>query len=160
MVREIDSIQVLSRLKAAVAALPSNSAQLQLSEDHDPRARFPGWRFQITPTKSDSASLQGFIDSVFGVWFTVGQAARGEVFLAGRNGQKNKIAENEFFDICNAVFKTQFSEEVTYSSKRQVLRSRIMLRVGERMVGIGGHQFLWWLYPGRTIRRFLYEPYY
>jgi hypothetical protein len=160
MVRKIDSIQVLDRLKAAIATLPEKSAELHVSEDRDPRACFPGWRFRITPTKPGSASVQGFVDSVFGVWFTIGQATRGEAFLAGRNGKQNQIEEDAFFDICHAVFTTHFSEEVTYSSSNQVLRSRITLRVGERTVCIGGHQVFWWLYPTRTTKRFSYEPYY
>ena len=153
-------MQVLDRLKATVAALPEKSVELQVSEDRDPRACFPGWRFRITPTKPDSASLQGLVDSVFGVWFIIGQATRGEVFLAGRNGKQNKIKEDAFFDICHAVFTTHFSEEVTYSSSNWVLRSRVTLRAGERMVRIGGHQILWWLYPRRTTKHFSYEPYY
>jgi hypothetical protein len=150
-------IRILDRLREIVAALPEKSADLYIDEDRDPKARVPGWHFRVTPAKQHSACIQGLVDSSFGIYFTIGEATAGEVFLASRN---SAVEEERFFNICHAVFTTHFSEDVTYSLANRVLRSRIMLRVGERTVRIGGHQIFWWFYPRRTTKHFSYEPYY
>jgi hypothetical protein len=154
-------IRVLDRLREIVAALPEKSADLYIDEDRDPKARVPGWHFRVTPSKQHSACIQGLVDSSFGIYFTIGEATAGEIFLASRSSKTNEMEEERFFAICRAVFTTHFSEDVTYSStSNRVLRSRIMLRVDERTIRIGGHQLFGWLYPRRTTKHFSYEPYY
>jgi|ERR1700687_1477874 len=151
-------IRILDRLKATVAALPEKTAVLDLETNY-PTA--PGPCFRITPTNPHSAPIRGSVSNGFGIYFTIGEATTGEIYLASWRSKSNKKEEDHFFDICQAVFTTHFSEDLIYNhADNWVLRSRIILRVGERKIRIWGHQIFWWLYPMRKTKHISYEPYY
>ena len=158
VVNNILETRILDRLRAAVAALPEKTAVFNIEANY---ATAPGPCFRITPMNPQSAPIRGSVASTFGIYFTIGEATCGEVYLASWRSKSNKEEEDHFFGICRAVFTTHFSEDLTYNRAGSgVLRSRITLQVGERRVRISGHQIFWWLYPMRKTKHISYEPYY
>lgn len=152
--------QVLERLRIFLSALPDKCAEVEVTEDRNPEARVAAWHFRVSPTNTRSARIQGLVDSSFGIYFTVGEGASAEIFLASWSNKSNQTEADRFFAICRAVVTTSFSEELTRSSHNSILRSNIVFRIDGKTIRIRCQRIFWWLYPRRTTMRFSYEPYY
>jgi hypothetical protein len=138
-------IGFLARVKTLVDALPAETATLKT------KSEIGCVYFSISPTNQQSAGIEGEASIQGGINFKVGRATITE--LSPSN-------EDRFFQICEVVFGSHFTESVTYSSSGRVLYSRIHLAVDGSTVRLGGHQLFWWLYPNRRKERFYYKPYY
>jgi hypothetical protein len=151
--------RALRRLEATLNALPKGKATLYWGADptSPAKALFP--YFRITPANANSGSIRGFLVEGQGFDYTIGQATGGEIFVGPTDSPQMRANEDRFFEICQAVFKSQFTELLTYNSRGRVIRSRISLRLGGRTVRLGGQQLFWWLVPGRVTKVFSYEPY-
>ena len=149
--------RALARLNAMVAALPSGTATLYAGADPNfPKALFP--YFRITPSNPKSATIRGHLIEGQGIDFAIGQATGGEIFVPN-DSARGKAEEDRFFQICQAVFASSFTECLTYSKLGKVIRSKIVLRLDSRSVQLGGHQLFWWAVLNRTEKYFHYEPY-
>lgn len=95
-----------------------------------------------------------------GIDYTIGRGKGGEVFIPGPFNAQAKKRVDSFLRILNAVFTTQFREELTYNSGGSVIRSKIILSVDNTRVRLGGHFIFWWLRTGKTAKTYSYEPYY
>jgi hypothetical protein len=147
-----------ARLNEIVAALPSATATLYVGTDPNfPKALFP--YFRITPSNPRSATIRGHLIGGQGFDYVIGQATGGEIFVPN-DSARARADEDRFFQICQAVFTSSFTECLTYSKPGRVIRSKIVLRLDSRSVQLGGHQLFWWAVPNRTEKSFHYEPYY
>jgi hypothetical protein len=135
----------LLSLETIARALPPHAATLQTESAADYVT------FRISPANDQSAILVGEASTQGGIAFRVGRATTVEL---------SKSNEDRFFQICEAVFSSHFTEFVTYSATGRVLCSRIQLKIKGRKVRLGGHQLFWWLFPNRRKEQFPYKPYY
>ena len=133
------------RLEKFIRAVPSEVVTLQMNSQTDFIA------FEILPTNQKSAAIEGEASTQGGITFTVGRATSVELSVGG---------EDRFFQICEAIFTSRFSESVVYSSKRRVLCAQIQLEIGGRNVRLGGHQLFWWLFPNKRKELLQYQPYF
>ena len=134
----------LGRLRDLVRTLPGNAAIVEIGGDRDVLT------FTISPANQHSASIEGEASTQGGVVFRVGRATTTELSI---------LREHLFFRACEAVFRSHFTESVTYSSTGRVLYSRIELQNNGKRIRLGGHQLFWWLFPNRRNEQFAYEPY-
>jgi hypothetical protein len=146
-------------LNAMVAALPRGTADLYIGSEPDcvAKALFP--YFCITPSNPRSATIRGHLIEGQGFDYVIGQATGGEIFVPN-DSAKAAVHEDRFFQICQAVFTSSFTECVTYSRRGRVIRSKIVLQIASHIVQLGGHQLFWWAVLNRTEKCFHYEPYY
>ncbi len=135
----------LVRLETLIQVLPPASADLQTRPETDYVA------FRILPTNQNSAAIEGQASTQGGIAFKVGRATTVEL---------SRPSEDHFFQICEAIFRSHFTEFIIYSSKGRVLYSRIALEINGRKIRLGGHQLFWWLFPNRRNEQFHYQPYY
>src|SRR5260370_15581179 len=135
----------LVRLETVVQVLPPHTATLQTKSEIDCLT------FRISPTIQESATIEGQASTQGGIAFRVGRATSVELSMSN---------EDRFFQICEAVFSSHFTEFVIYSSTGRVLYSRIQLVIKGRKVRLGGHQLFGWLFPNRRKEQFPYKPYY
>ena len=134
----------LARLETVVQVLPAHTASLQTKLELDCIT------FRISPSNQESATIEGRASSQGGIAFRVGR---------GTTLELSRSNEDRFFQICEAVFGSHFTELVIYGSTGRVLYSRIQLEVEGHRVRLGGHQFFWWLFPKRRKEQFAYQPY-
>ena len=148
-----------ARLNAMVGALPNGIATVHIGCDPDSvaKALFP--YFRITPSNPKSATIRGYLIERQGIDFTIGEATGGEMFVPN-DSPRARANEERFFQICQAVFMSSFTEDLTYSRRGRVIRSKIVLQLDSRSLRLGGHQLFWWAALNRTEKRFYYEPYY
>jgi len=133
------------RVVELMQTLPPDTGALETESGYD-------WvKFGIFPKNQSSAAIQGHASSQGGIAFKVGRATTVELSLP-------KV--DRFFQICEAVFGSHFTEFVVYSSTGRVLYSRIQLEIKGHKVRLGGHQLFWWLFPNKRKEQFLYKPYY
>ncbi len=132
------------RLRAIVGTLPANTATLELDGDRDVVT------FTISPSNHHAAIIKGEASSQGGINFRVGRATIGEASTS---------REQWFFQFCEAVFRSHFTESVTYSTTGRVLYSRIQLENNGQKIRLGGRQLFWWLFPNKRNEEFAYEPY-
>jgi len=133
------------RLVEVMQALPPGTAALETEFGYD-------WvNFGIIPKNQWSAAIQGHASTQGGIAFKVGRATTVELSLP---------EVDRFFQICQAVFGSHFTELVIYDSTGRVLYSRIQLEIEGHRVRLGGHRLFWWLFPKRRREQFLYKPYY
>ncbi len=132
------------RLRALVCTLPANSATLEIGGDSDIVT------FTISPSNHHAAIIKGEASSQGGINFRVGRATIVEASTS---------REQWFFQLCEMVFGSHFSESVSYSSTGRILYSRIELEKNGQKIRLGGHQLFWWLFPNRRNEQFAYEPY-
>jgi hypothetical protein len=150
--------RVTARLKALVTVLPDGAATFYAGANPNALAKSLFPYFCITPSNPKSATIRGYVIERQGIDFTIGQATGGEIFVA--NGSARARAhEDRFYQICQAVFTSSFTEYLTYSKRGRVIRSRIVLQLDSRSVQLGGHQLFWWAVLNRTEKCFHYEPY-
>jgi len=135
----------LMRLEAVVRALPAGTAALQTKHEIDYLT------FIISPCDDEAAPIRGQASTQGGIAFKVGRETTMEL---------SKSNEDRFFQICEALFSSQCTEFVIYSSKGRVLYSRIQLRIKGRKVRLGGRRLFWWFFPNRRKEQFSYKPYY
>lgn len=135
----------LVRLETVINALPPDTSILRTGPEVDSVA------FRIFPTNQNSAPIVGQASTQGGIAFKVGRATTVEL---------SRPNEDRFFQICEAVFTSHFTESVIYGSAGRVLYSRIRLEVKGHRIRLGGHQLFWWLFPNRREHQFRYEPYY
>jgi len=102
-------------------------------------------------TPGAAAGIKGQASTQGGIAFKVGRSTTVE--LSSPN-------QDRFFEICEAILTSHFTEFVTYGSNGRVLRSRIPLEIKGRKVRLGGHQLFWWLFPNKRKEQFPYKPYY
>jgi hypothetical protein len=134
----------LKSLETVVRVLPVHAASLQTKLELDCLT------FRISPTNQESAIIEGQASYQGGIAFRVGRGTTVE--LSTSSGER-------FFQICEAVFGSHFTELLIYSSTGRVLYSRIQLEIKGRRVRLGGHQLFWWLSPRRCKQQFFYQPY-
>ena len=132
------------RLRAIVGTLPANTATLEIDADSDIVT------FTISPSNHHAAIIKGEASSQGGINFRVGRATIVEASTS---------REQWFFQFCEAVFRSRFTESVTYSSTGRVLCSRIQLENNGQKLRLGGHQIFWRLFPNKRNEEFDYEPY-
>ena len=132
------------RLRAIVGTLPANTATLEIGGDSDIVT------FTISPSNRHAAIIKGEASSQGGINFSVGRATIVEASTS---------RDQWFFQICNAVFGSHFTESVSYSSTGRVLYSRILLERNGQKIRLGSHQLFWWLFPNKRNEDFAYEPY-
>ena len=147
--------RILDRLKSAVDVLPKGTAVF--STQKDARTLYP--HFRISPANPQSATIHGYVIAGQGIDYTIGRGTGGEIFIKNGLNQKARAEEEEFFQICEAVFRTRFTETLTYNSTGKLIRSAIVLMIRDREVRLGGHRIFWWVSPHKTEKRFSYEPY-
>lgn len=135
----------LLRLQTVARALPPHAATLQTESEADYIT------FRISPTNEESAPLEGQASTQGGIAFRIGRATTVEL---------SNSREDLFFQICEAVFSSHFTEYVIYGSTERILYSRIRLEIKGRKVRLGGHQLFWWLFRNRRREQFHYKPYY
>jgi hypothetical protein len=133
------------RLRAIVGTLPANTAILEIGCDSDIVT------FTISPSNHHSAVIKGEAACQGGINFRVGRATIVEASTS---------REQWFFQLCEAVFRSHFSESVSYSSTGRVLCSSIQLERNGQKIRLGGRQLFWWLFPNKRNEEFAYEPYY
>jgi hypothetical protein len=148
----------LERLDQLVRALPKGAADLYVGK-HPSHTKSVFPYFCITPTNPRSAKVQGFVYEGQGIDFTIGQGTGGEVFVSREKTERQNANLERFLRMCEAVFTTSFNETLVCSRRGRVIWSRIELSLDGLTVRIGGRQVFWWLFPGRTTKQFLYEPY-
>ena len=141
-----------------VAALPSGTATLYVGTDpNSAKSLFP--YFRITPNNPRSATVRGYLLEGQGFDFTIGQATGGEIFVPN-DSARARAREERFFQVCEAVFASSFTEYLTCSRRGRVIRSRIVLKLESGSIHLGGHQLFWWAALGKTNKCLHYEPYY
>jgi hypothetical protein len=133
------------RLRAVFGTLPADTATLEIGGDRDVVT------FTISPSNHRAAIIKGESSSHSGINFRVGRATIVEASIS---------KEQWFFQLCEAIFGSHFTESVSYSSTGRVLYSRIELEKNGQKIRLGGHQLFWWLFPNRRNEHFAYEPYY
>jgi hypothetical protein len=133
------------RLQKLVCALPPDAARLQMNSQADFVA------FEILPTNQKSARIEGEASTQGGITFTVGRATGVELSTS---------QQDRFFQVCEAIFTSRFSESLVYSSKGHVLYSQIRLEIKGRNVRLGGQRLLWRLFPNKRNELFQYQPYF
>jgi hypothetical protein len=131
-------------LRALVGTLPASTATLEIGGDSDVVT------FAISPRNQYAAIIKGEASSQGGINFRVGRATTAEV---------SSSREQWFFQVCEAVFRSHFTESVSYSSTGRILYSRIELEKNGQKLRLGGHQLFWWLFRNRRNEQFSYEPY-
>lgn len=132
------------RLRAIVDTLPANTATLEIGGDNDVVT------FTISPRNQHAAIIQGEASSQGGINFRVGK---------GTIVEASTSREQWFFQLCETIFGSHFTESVSYSSTGRILYSRIDLERDGQKIRLGGHQLFWWLFPNRRNETFAYEPY-
>jgi len=132
------------RLEKLIHALPPDAVSLQINSQADFIA------FRILPTNQESARIVGEASTQGGITFTVGRATSVELGAS---------QEKRFFQLCEAIFTSKFSESLVYSSEGRLLFSKIRLKIKDRHVRLGGNQLLWRLFPKKRCEVFQYQPY-
>jgi len=132
------------RLRALVRTLPANAATLEIGGDSE------FVTFTISPSNHHAAIIKGEASSQGGINFRVGR---------GTMVEASHLRQQWFFQLCEAVFGSHFTESVTYSSTGRVLYSRIELEHKGKKIRLGGHQLFWRLFPNRRNEQFAYQPY-
>lgn len=132
------------RLRALARILPANAATLEIGGDSEIVT------FTISPSNHHAAIIKGEASSQGGINFRVGRGTIVEASIS---------REQWFFQVCEAVFGSHFTESVTYSSTGRVLYSRVELQKDGQKIRLGGSQLFWWLFRNRRNEQFTYQPY-
>jgi hypothetical protein len=150
---------VIKLLGDRLAKMPAGTAVLNIGKHPlDPDSPFP--YFEVAPKNPRAASIRGSISNGEGIFITVGQASSRELWIRGGNIFRGLPCEDEFLIICEALFTTHSSEDVSYDSRGRVLRSRLVLDIRGKKVAFSSNRRLSRLLRKSTKKHFSYEPYF